>query len=69
MQDSINQKQWLEPKQVVKEYGGGISTWAKWRLNGGGPAFAKLGTKVLYNRADIESWLKSKRIANTSQVA
>jgi predicted DNA-binding transcriptional regulator AlpA len=69
MQDTYNQKQWLTPKEAVKEYGIGLSTWAKYRLRGRGPAFAKLGEKVLYNRADIEAWLKSKRVANTSQHA
>ena len=69
MQDTLNQKQWLTPKEVVKEYGIGLSTWAKLRLQGGGPVYSKLGEKVLYNRADIEAWLKSKRVANTSQYA
>jgi hypothetical protein len=67
MQNTSNQKQWLSPKEASLVYGIGFSTFAKWRLQGAGPAYTKLGSKILYNRDDIDAFLKSKRAVNTSQ--
>jgi excisionase family DNA binding protein len=45
-------------------------TLAKLRLNGGGPPFTKLGTRVFYTSAEIEEWVRSQpRYQNTAQVA
>jgi hypothetical protein len=61
-------KQWLPAREAAAYCALGFSTLAKLRLTGGGPAFSKVGTKVLYNRNDLDSWLDSKRVASTSQV-
>jgi len=56
--------------RVAAEYTGlGFSTLAKLRLQGGGAVFTKIGVKILYKRADLDAWLESKRVANTSQYA
>lgn len=39
----------------------------KLRVSGDGPAFHKIGRRVLYRRNDLEQWLNSRRFANTSQ--
>jgi len=38
----------------------------KARLNGNGPIFIKVGRLVAYQRADIDSWLHSRRRTSTS---
>ena len=38
------------------------------RVRGGGPRYIKLGRHVRYLRADLDSWLQSHRVANTSEV-
>lgn len=37
------------------------------RVRGGGPRFAKLGRHVRYLRSDLDAWLHSHRVANTSK--
>ena len=44
------------------------STLAKWRMTGlDGPAFIKLGAKVVYDRAVVEEWIESRRRRSTSE--
>lgn len=42
------------------------STLAKLRLCGTGPAYCKLGRRVVYRLADLESWLESRVTRDTS---
>jgi hypothetical protein len=43
------------------------STLAKLRCRGGGPAFLKLGRRVVYDQHDLDDWLDARRRLNTSQ--
>ncbi len=43
-------------------------TLEKHRVNGGGPAFRKFGRRVLYSRADLDSWAADRRCRSTSDV-
>ena len=42
------------------------STLAKLRLSGNGPVYCKLGRRVVYRREDLEAWLESRVVRNTS---
>jgi predicted DNA-binding transcriptional regulator AlpA len=42
------------------------STLAKPRLNGNGPVYCKLGRRVVYRLADLEQWLQSRIVRDTS---
>ncbi len=42
-------------------------TLAKWRLQGTGPAFLKLGRRVAYRRVTIDEWLAAKVRRSTSE--
>lgn len=42
------------------------STLAKMRLNGNGPVYCKLGRRVVYRPADLEQWLQSRTVTDTS---
>ncbi len=59
---------WLRPP-AAGEYLGGISTstLAKWRLSGSGPAFSKAGRVVVYDVADLDNYLASRRRLSTSE--
>jgi Helix-turn-helix domain len=46
-----------------------VATLAKLRCFGGGPAFLKLGRKVLYRRRDLAEWLDARRVRNTTEAA
>ncbi|WEZ84651.1 DNA-binding protein [Rhizobium sp. 32-5/1] len=49
--------------------GASASTLNKLRLTGGGPAYIKLGKTVVYDPADLDAWLSSKRRRSTSVAA
>ena len=42
------------------------STLDKLRVSGGGPAYMKLGARVIYDVADLEAWAARGRRSNTS---
>jgi hypothetical protein len=67
--DGKSIREWLSAKQAADYTGLGFSTLAKLRLTGGGPAYSKIGAKVVYNAADLDAWLQSKRVRSTSQYA
>ena len=39
----------------------------KARLTGKGPAYLKLGSRVMYEAAELDAWLQSRRRTSTSQ--
>lgn len=57
----------LSADQVAERLGLSVSTLAKMRLSGDGPAYAKLGRRVVYRPEDIDSWVASKRYRSTSE--
>lgn len=40
-----------------------------WRVRGGGPVYCRLGKKCVYDIADLDAWVASKRRASTSASA
>jgi excisionase family DNA binding protein len=42
-------------------------TLARWRCEGGGPAYVKMGARVLYRRADLDAWVAGRRVLATAQ--
>jgi predicted DNA-binding transcriptional regulator AlpA len=45
------------------------STFEKYRLTGEGAAYSKLGRVVVYDIADLDAWLESKKRRSTSEYA
>lgn len=43
------------------------STMHRWRVEGSGPPYIKLGRKVFYRRADLDSFLDSHVVRSTSE--
>jgi helix-turn-helix protein len=43
------------------------STLAKLRLSGQGPAYSKLGRRVVYAINDLEAWVTERRYKSTSE--
>jgi predicted DNA-binding transcriptional regulator AlpA len=42
------------------------STFEKYRVKGIGPAFIKIGSRVVYDEADLDAWLAARRRLSTS---
>ena len=57
----------LNAGQVAERLGLSASTLAKMRLSGDGPAYAKLGRRVVYRPDDIDAWIASNRYRSTSE--
>jgi len=44
-------------------------TLERWRVAGSGPAFCKLGRRVLYQGSTLEEWIGSRVVHSTSEAA
>jgi excisionase family DNA binding protein len=44
-----------------------INTLNKWRTQGRGPRFVKLGRSVCYRREDLDTWLMQQSRGSTSE--
>jgi hypothetical protein len=42
-------------------------TLSRWRVQGSGPAYHKLGRRIVYSRADVIAWAESRRRLSTSE--
>ena len=61
--------EFLTPEQVTRFYG--IRGLAVRRCRGNGPKFCKTGdargSKILYSRIEVESWLRARQFAHTTE--
>ena len=49
-------------KPAAERAGLSPSLFEKLRMRGEGPAFLKIGKKVLYDDADVDRWLTTRRV-------
>lgn len=42
-------------------------TLARWRIEGGGPAYRKFGSRVVYGRSDLTAWADRQARQSTSE--
>jgi hypothetical protein len=57
----------LTPPEAARHLGLAPSTLAKMRCCGGSPTFLRLGRKIVYVRADLDTWLATRRVRHTSE--
>ena len=55
---------YLRPDQLVDRYCGSITlrTLARWRTDGEGPDFIKIGRRIVYPLADVRAWEEERRL-------
>jgi predicted DNA-binding transcriptional regulator AlpA len=51
----------LKTDEAAAYCGSSSSTLEKLRVYGGGPAFVKLGRRVIYQQRDLDEWLQQNR--------
>jgi predicted DNA-binding transcriptional regulator AlpA len=56
----------LDTQKASDYLGLGKSTLDKLRLTGGGPAFFKVGARVVYDPADLDAWIAQHKRRSTS---
>ncbi len=60
----------LTTKQAANMLGLSPRTLQAWRVDGNGPMYIRIGhNRVLYDPADIQSWLDERRFRSTSEEA
>jgi excisionase family DNA binding protein len=57
----------LNTPQAAEYLGLGKSTLDKLRVAGGGPAFIKIGKRVVYDPADLDAWFAAHRRTSFSE--
>ncbi|WP_202838441.1 helix-turn-helix transcriptional regulator [Sinorhizobium medicae] len=57
----------LRTREAAEYVGLKKSTLDKLRIEGGGPAFLKLGRAVVYDISDLDEWCASGRRTSTSE--
>jgi predicted DNA-binding transcriptional regulator AlpA len=66
--DSICSSRKLRAPAAAGYLGLSTSTLAKMRLRGDGPPYSKVGSRiVVYDRADLETWLAGRKRYSTSE--
>lgn len=58
----IERREWFTPAEAGDYLSLSTKTLENLRLQGGGPAYSRLGHRIVrYRRADLDSWLESGR--------
>lgn len=61
-------KEMLDSRQAGEYLRLAVQTLAKYRVYGTGPVFYKVGRQVLYDRNDLDAFLKTRRRQSTSDL-
>jgi predicted DNA-binding transcriptional regulator AlpA len=62
-----NERTVLDPRSASTYLGIAVQTLARWRVEGAGPPFLKLGTAIRYDRSDLDTWLDARRQRSTTE--
>jgi hypothetical protein len=60
-------RRWARTPEAAQYAGASASVFEKWRLQGGGPPYSKLGPKlVVYDLDILDAWLEARGRSSTS---
>ena len=59
----------LTAKSLAERIGVTEGCLAKWRLNGTGIRFIRVGRRIMSDPQDVAEWLNARRVSSTSQEA
>jgi len=59
----------LNTKQLAARTGIAANTWHKWRTTGEGPAYRKIGSRVIYRWSVVAAWIDAHEKRSTSDAA
>jgi hypothetical protein len=60
---------YLTPREAAHYLNSAVSTLAKLRVYGGGPAFCRIGRAIRYCQADLDDFMGRTRVNSTSENA
>jgi excisionase family DNA binding protein len=58
---------YLTPPEAAEYLRTSVSTMAKMRCHGGGPAFTRIGRAIRYRRADLDNYMAAQLLHTTSE--
>ena len=58
----------LTPEETAERLRISVRTLARWRLEGGGPRYAKLGGSVRYRSSSVDAWVEEREVGCTSEL-
>jgi hypothetical protein len=67
MGNDMSTRELVSTPPAAKRLGVSTSYLNKLRLSGGGPVFVKIGSKVLYDPADLDAWVEARKHRSTSE--
>jgi excisionase family DNA binding protein len=59
----------LNRKDAAEYLGVSVPTLEGWASKGGGPAYCKMGRRVVYLRSDLDAFIQSRRVAFAAQLS
>jgi predicted DNA-binding transcriptional regulator AlpA len=63
----MNDRKLIDARAAASRLGLAVQTLARWRVEGGGPPFLKLGGSVRYDLSDLDAWLDAQRRRHTAE--
>ncbi len=63
-ENSQGQAVYVDDRELAKRTSIARITWQTMRARGQGPAYFKLGRRVLYRWTEVEEWIESRRVEN-----
>lgn len=61
-----DQKRYLSEKQTAEYIGLSVKTLQRMRAHGTGMPFVKAGSRVLYDIADLDTYMNARKVQSTS---
>lgn len=58
---------YFKPPEAAEYLRTSVSTLAKMRVYGGGPAFTRVGRAIRYRRADLDTYMADQLVQSTSE--
>jgi predicted DNA-binding transcriptional regulator AlpA len=65
-QSRVSETRLFTTRQVAEFLGVSCSYLNKLRVYGDGPAFIKIGARVVYDFQDVEAWVEARKCISTS---
>ncbi len=63
----IEHTTYLTPREAAEYLRSSVSTLAKLRMYGGGPAFTRIGRSIRYPRAELDRYMAERVARSTSE--
>jgi excisionase family DNA binding protein len=63
----IEHTTYLTPREAAEYLRSSVSTLAKLRMYGGGPAFTRIGRAIRYPRAELDRYMAARISRSTSE--